>query len=89
MAVHTVQGVLHSECTPVLCGTVLEATALTIFARSYGACSSSDADTHTEPPIWRRIRFITARGKAIPIWQVCVNPRIKGAGPDADHPVRL
>lgn len=26
-------------------------------------------------------------GQAIPIWLVCVNPRIKGAGPDADHPV--
>ena len=29
------------------------------------------------PPFWRRIRFITARGKAVPIWRFCVNPRIE------------
>jgi hypothetical protein len=46
-------------------------------------------DRQLEDSIWRRIRFITARGKVIPIWQVRVNPRIKEAGSDADHPVHL
>jgi hypothetical protein len=27
------------------------------------------------PPFWRWIRFITARGIAIPIWRFCGNPR--------------
>src|ERR1039457_2160617 len=62
------------QCTPFrayctaralqsLCGTVLKATALTIFARSYGGFSSSDADTHTEP-IWRCLQCVRSAALA-------------------------
>ena len=51
-----------------LCGTVLKATALTIVARSYGMYSSSDADTHTEPP------YASFRGP-----QLCLLSRTDGS----------
>ena len=32
---------------------------------------------HAYPPFWRGIRVIAARGKGVPIWRFCVNPRIE------------